>query len=41
MKKIFKLLLLLVLSSIVLTSCGDSDIPDGMQLICGGEEYGY
>ena len=41
MKKILKLLLLLVLSSIVLTSCGGSDIPDGMQLIRGGEEYGY
>ena len=41
MKKILKLLLLLVLSSIALTSCGGSDIPDGMQLICGGEEYGY
>lgn len=41
MKKFLKLLLLLVLSSLVLTSCGDSDIPDGMQLIRGGEEYGY
>ena len=41
MKKILKLLLLLVISSLVLTACGDSDIPDGMQLIRGGEEYGY
>lgn len=41
MKKILKLLLLLVLSSLALTSCGDNDIPDGMQLIRGGDECGY
>ena len=34
MKKILKLLLLLVLFSLVLTSCGDSDIPDGMPENC-------
>lgn len=41
MKRILKFSLLLALVCIVLAGCGESDIPDGMQLIRGGEEYGY
>lgn len=40
MKKITALLLLIV-SSILLVSCSEDDLPEGMQLIRGGEEYGY
>jgi hypothetical protein len=40
MKKfgIFILMLVLALS---LSSCKKDDLPEGMQLVCGGEEYGY
>ena len=41
MKRFFKFTLLLVLVSLTLAGCGDSDLPDGMQLIRGGEEHGY
>ena len=41
MRRILIFSLLITLISLVLTSCGGSDIPDGMQLIRGGEEYGY
>ena len=42
MKKIGFLSLILLISLISLVACGGNDgVPDGMQLVRGGEEYGY
>ena len=45
MKKIVAILLLaaaLICASVTLTSCsGGVEIPEEMQLVCGGEEFGY
>ena len=41
MKRTLIFLLIIALSCGILSSCGDSDLPEGMQLIRGGEEYGY
>ena len=40
MKKIIALLLLVV-TVFSFAACGDSDVPDGMQLVRGGEKYGF
>lgn len=42
MKRIFKLLPILFILTIGLCSCGkDADAPDGMQLVRGGDAWGY
>lgn len=44
MKRIFKFLMLaaIAVAALGLSSCGDdSNVPDGMKLAGGGEEYGY
>ena len=40
MKKILAVLII-ALSIFALASCGDTDVPDGMQLVGGGEDKGY
>lgn len=41
MKRIGILVLLLALSLLLVACGGDDDVPDGMQLVAGGEELGY
>lgn len=40
MKKLF-LSAILIIATLTLFGCSDSDIPDGMQLVSGGEDKGY
>ena len=40
MKKLL-ILMLSIIASLSLFACSDDDIPDGMQLVAGGEDKGY
>ena len=41
MKKILAIVALAIILALSFSGCSDGDLPDGMQLVRGGEEYGY